>query len=108
MVNILEEDSAEKVIQLERQAHVGPPTDIILKDWETEVKKDIDKLRSALRQQMPLQSISSGSNIIYGSGGINRYSVKPDGEVVFLIDFCNKRVKDKARESATELGFEIL
>lgn len=56
-----------------------------------------------------LNSVSEnheGNFIIYGGGGVNRYFVYPNGDVVFS-EYHAKFPKEKSIAKASELGFKI-
>lgn len=103
MINLTDENAAEKIIELERR--LGMPKDKVGEEWEIQVSDDIANLRAGFKQGVSLAALSPDG--IYGQGGWNKYKTKKNGEIVFMKDFCTHMDKEQAAQIAHELGFNV-
>jgi hypothetical protein len=63
-------------------------------------------IKGAIKWLETVSENHEGDFTIYGGGGINRYFVYPNGDVIFS-EYHAKFPKEKSTSKAVELGFKI-
>jgi hypothetical protein len=102
MLLITDPTLADRIIALERGFTSTRP------EWEEQVRAEILRLQDAVRDQIPITT-NAGDGMIYGENGWNRYFIADDGQVQFLLDFCDyQRSNDEKTKMATAQGFEVI
>ncbi len=119
MVSILQDDAADKIIELEQLSwDVNSRSG---REWQEELRAEIAQARQQYRrllQAVPTLADRGENRLIgvdllgdegqiYGMGGINRFDVNAQGRVVIMQAFCSLNKKDEILKKAREMGFHV-
>ncbi len=102
MVNLLEGDTADKIIALGRD--LGWP---VTRIFEADFRRDIDLFRVALQGGADVKDAVGPDECIYGEGGVDRFAVQADGIVVFLSAMHDSIYREDAKRIAVQMGFKV-
>mgnify|MGYP007073180017 FL=1 len=108
----MDENIVQKIIELEESLgwNLSLPEN---KRWSDFLKREIQVLREQMEKALAQGSVprfntASRDGMIHGVGGHDRFVVREDGEVVFLVTFCDYINKTQATNRAISSGWTII
>lgn len=112
MPNIMDENVVNEIIELQKS--LGWDVESAEnKRWTAFLEREIEELRSQMKaaiteKRTPQFNTASGDGTIHGVAGHDRFAIRNDGEVVFLITFCDYTNKTLATNKAINSGWVVV